>query len=540
MQIFLYLCARIDENIHMKTRFSLFALLVLTCQVLIAQTHIKVKDPNTWTTDELTPYVGQTVIFDVPIIVTSNASSSSYTVSTRRLFTPTNQAIPNSTAIKTVSSMNGKGAMQLSGLSKELRCGDKIYHLTAKVNSPTDLRYISSDPCVNSRAYYDTVNVRRLVNIADCDTCLLVCTSNLENYFIGNNNHDRQRKKVIDALTHIDADLLGFVELECGDAAIKEIVSYLNTNLPHRNYTYVADGTSASGSDTKAAFVYDKKILKTYGELQVIGTGAGKARKAMQVFEQKSNGERFIYSVNHFKAKSGAGTGADADQHDGQGSYNATRCQEAQAVIDLYKRLVPQLDQDNDILIMGDLNAYAKEDPIRKFLDCGMIDLHRAYHADTSYSYQYGGLAGYLDHAICSSSMYKQVRGAIGFHVNSDENDKYTYDKSGDQTMFRYSDHDPVLVGLRLDGSAASYDPHPTTNNLEILRGDANKLIIRDAESTDEKIGYYAIYDMSGRPMVGATKIESNAHVVDLPASGVYILYVYFDGKVYPYKFIVP
>ena len=41
--------------------------------------------------------------------------------------------------------------------------------------------------------------------------------------------------------------------------------------------------------------------------------------------------------------------------------------------------------------------------------------------------------------------------------------------------------------------------------------------------------------------MVGATKIESNAHVVDLPAtSGVYILYVYFDAKVYPYKFIVP
>lgn len=531
MQIFLYLCAQIDENIHMKTRFSLFALLVLTCQVLIAQTHIKVKDPNTWTTDELTPYVGQTVIFDVPIIVTSNASSSSYTVSTRRLFTPTSQAIPNSTAI----SMNGKGAMQLSGLSKELRCGDKIYNLTAKVNSTNRLEYLGG-ACENSRAYYDTVNVRRLVNIADCDTCLLVCTSNLENYFIGNNNHDRQRKKVIDALKHIDADLLGFVELECGDAAIKEIVSYLNTNLPHRNYTYVADGTSASGSDTKAAFVYDKKILKTYGELQVIGTGAGKARKAMQVFEQKSNGERFIYSVNHFKAKSGAGTGADADLHDGQGSYNATRCQEAQAVIDLYKRLVPQLDHDNDILIMGDLNAYAKEDPIRLMLDYGMIDLHRAYHADTSYSYQYGGLAGYLDHAICSSSMYKQVRGAIGFHVNSDENDKYTYDKSGDQTMFRYSDHDPVLVGLRLDGTA-TYDP----KNLDILRGEANQLIIRNAQMAGGQNSYFAIYDMSGRPIVGATKIESNAHVVDLPAtSGVYILYVYFDAKVYPYKFIVP
>lgn len=527
------------KNIHMKTCFSLFALLVLTCQVLLAQTHIKVKDPNTWTTDELAPYVGQTVIFDVPIIVSSNASSP-YTVSTRRLFTPTNQAFPNTTAIKTVTSMNGKGAMQISGLPKELRCGDKIYNLKARVTSTNRLEYLGG-ACENSRAYYDTVNVRRLVNIADCDTCLLVCTSNLENYFMGNNNHTRQRAKVIDALKHIDADLLGFVELECGDAAIKEIVSYLNSNLPHRNYGYVADGTSASGTDTKAAFVYDKKVLKTYGELQIIGTGAGKARKAMQVFEQRSNGERFIYSVNHFKAKSGAGTGADADQHDGQGSYNATRCQEAQAVIDLYKRLVPQLDQDKDILIMGDLNAYAKEDPIRKFLDYGLIDLHRAYHADTSYSYQYGGLAGYLDHAICSPSMYRQVCGAIGFHVNSDENDRYTYDKSSDQTMFRYSDHDPVLVGLRLDGSAATYDPKPEINNLEILRGNATHLVIRDAESTDEQLSYYAIYDISGRPVVSAKKIESSLESVALPdASGVYILYVYHKAKVYPYKFIVP
>ncbi len=524
----------------MKTRFSLLFVLFMAFQTLAAQTHISVKDPNTWTTDELEPYIGQEVIFDVPILVSSNASSYNYTVSTRRLFTPTNQAYPNTTAIKTVSSMNGKGAMQLSGLSKELRCGDKIYNLKVKVNSKTDLRYLDGE-CENSRAYYDTVNVRRLVNIADCDTCLLVCTSNLENYFMSQPNHARQRTKVINALTRIDADLLGFVELECGKTAIEEIVSYLNNRLPHRSYTYVADGTTAGGTDTKAAFVYDKKMLKTYGELQVIGTGAGKARKAMQVFEQKSNGERFIYSVNHFKAKSGAGTGADADQKDGQGSYNATRCQEAQAVIDLYKRLVPQLDQDKDILIMGDLNAYAKEDPIRKFLDYGLIDLHRAYHADTSYSYQYGGLAGYLDHAICSPTMYAQVRGAIGFHVNSDENDKYTYDKSSDQTMFRYSDHDPVLVGLRLDGSAAAYDPHPTTNNLDIIRGNANHLVIRDAESTDEQISYYAIYDVSGRPVVGATKIESSLESVTLPdAAGVYILYVYYKAKVYPYKFIVP
>lgn len=526
----------------MKTRFSLLWLAILACQVLVAQTHIKVKDPETWTTDELAPYVNQEVIFDVPIFVTSNASSYNYTVSTRRLYSPTNQVLPKFLAPQSYNefvSLNTSGALIISGIDGYHRCGEKIYNLRARVNSKTDLTFISGNWHGNTRTYMDTVNVRRLVNIADCDTCLLVCTSNLENYFMGNDNHARQRAKVIDALTHIDADLFGFVEIECGKAAVEEIVSYLNSSLPHRSYSYVADGTTATGTDTKAAFVYDKKILKTYGELQVVGTGVGKARKEMQVFEQKSNGERFIFSVNHFKAKTGGGTGADADQKDGQGSYNAARCEEAQAVIDLYVRISPQL-KEKDILVMGDLNAYAKEDPIRKFLDYGMIDLHRAYHADTSYSYQYGGLAGYLDHAICSPSMYAQVRGAIGFHCNSDENDKYTYDKSSDQTMFRYSDHDPVLVGLRLDNTA-TYDPKPLVNNLDVMRGNANKLIIRDALTAGGQDSYFGIYDISGRPIVSATRIESSAQAVDLPtAPGVYILYVYFETQVYPYKFIVP
>ena len=529
----------------MKTRFSFLWLVILACQVLVAQTHIKVKDPSTWTTDELTPYVNQEVIFDAPIYVTSNASSGSYIVSTRRLFTPTNQVLPKFTNTKATQaynafvSMNAAGAITLTNVSAYHRCGEKIDNLHAKVLSKNELRFISGkwDSEYNTRAYWDTVNVRRLVNIDGCDTCLLVCTANLENYFINDNNHANHRAKVIDALTHIEADLFGFVEIECGDAAVKEIVTYLNNKFsPRRKYAYVADGTSASGTDTKAAFIYDSKLLKPYGELQVIGTGVGKARKEMQVFEQKSNGERFIYSVNHFKAKTSGGTGKDADQKDGQGNYNAARCEEAQAVLDLYVRISPQL-QEKDILIMGDLNSYAKEDPIRKFLDYGLIDLHRAFHADASYSYQYDHLAGYLDHAICSESLRPQVCGAIGFHCNSDEQ---RGKKTADQTMFRYSDHDPVLVGLRLDKSA-TYDPQPLINNLEVLRGNANKLIIRDALTAGGQDSYYGIYDVSGRPIVSATRIESSAEEVELPtAAGVYILYVYFETRVYPYKFIVP
>lgn len=527
----------------MKTRISLLLMAVLFCHVTVAQVHISVPDPETWTTDELTPYIGQTVIFDCPIVVSSNASSTSLTVSPRRLFTPTNQAFPRTDEYRSVASLNGKGAMDLTGVSGYHRCGEKIYNLKAKVNDITRLSYISGEFRGNTRAELEA-------GIPDVgDYRILVCTMNLEYYLtIPVNNgmgpssvsaHEKQRTKVIKALTRINADLYGFIEIATGNEAAAEIATYLNQNLPDRNYTYVSDNSKANGSDIKAAFVYDRNKLKIYGDLQEIGSTGVKGRKKMQCFEERATGERFWFSVNHYKAKSGSGSGMDADQHDGQGQFNATRTEESQAVVDLYRqRLAPQ-SKEKDILIMGDLNAYAREDPIKLFLDNSMIDLHRAFHADSSYSYQFGGLAGYLDHAICNTTLFPQVTGAAGFHINSDENDRYTYDKSNDLTMFRCSDHDPVLVGLKLNNEAV-YDPKPVVNTMDILSGNARKLIISDARTAGGANSYYAIFDISGRPVSWQTLIEQNDQEVDLPsAPGVYVLYVYFDGTVYRYKFIV-
>jgi predicted extracellular nuclease len=176
------------------------------------------------------------------------------------------------------------------------------------------------------------------------------------------------------------------------------------------------------------------------------------SRKMIQGFILIENDERFIFSINHFKAKSGTGTGKNADQGDGQGIFNYNRTLEA---ISLLQNMASYQSfyEDKDVLIMGDLNAYAFEDPIRTLTDANMYDLHRYFHADSSYSYVYGEQAGYLDHAIANDALIKQVTGMNAWHVNSDESDYYTYDKSNDQTVFRYSDHDPVLVGLRLDST---------------------------------------------------------------------------------------
>jgi predicted extracellular nuclease len=72
----------------------------------------------------------------------------------------------------------------------------------------------------------------------------------------------------------------------------------------------------------------------------------------------------------------------------------------------------------------------------------------------------YDGQWGYLDHALASDSLVDQVTGVTTWHINADEPPVLDYNtnfKSDDQieelfapTPYRSSDHDPVLVGLRL------------------------------------------------------------------------------------------
>ena len=365
------------------------------------------------------------------------------------------------------------------------------------------------------------------------DYRLLVCGFNLENYFVahlgkdylGANSdaaHQAQRAKISAALKQINADIFGFCELEEGDAAIQEIADDLNKNLPERNYQFFRD--VSSGSNQKSDFVYDANKVEPIGLPVEINTELAN-RKKMVCFREKATGERFIYSINHFKAMT-------------SGDSETRRVNEARAVVNYYNSYRANTNiRDKDILVMGDLNSHAKTSPVLFFTENGMIDLHRAFHADSSYSYMFGSKSSYIDHALCISSLYSQVTGMAGYHINSDESDDYTYDKSSDRTMFRCSDHDPVLVGLKLD-STLVFDPTPQLNSADIYTGEAGQLIIQNAHSESSK-SYYAIYSVNG-VLLERKEITSVFYEVELPAApGVYIVYVYFNGQTYQRRMIV-
>ena len=509
----------------MKKRFSAYLMLFLALS-LAAEVHVTVGTPDTWSVQSLAPHVGDTVAFDVPMVVCNNYGQ--LVMAPWRMFEPLCQGIGGSPGYVEAVRINNYASFALSGVNGYHRCGEKIHGLRAVVHSASDLSFVSGEWRGNTREDLE----RSLPELGDYR--LLVCAFNLENYFVVNMGslgarneaqHLAQREKVSKALAQINADIFGLVELEQGDEAIKEIVADLNTNLPGRRYVYFPE-SSAAAAFQKSDYVYDSLKVEPIGVPSVINTEVSN-RKRMVCFREKATGEKFIFSINHFKAMTGGATATDP-----------RRVNEARAVYDFYNSYRRDVSiHENDMLVMGDLNTYAFTSPIQVFTDNGFIDLHRAFHADSSYSYMYGGKASYIDHALCSETLYRQITGMSAYHINSDESDYYTYDKSSDRTMFRCSDHDPVLVGLKLD-SAKMTDPSPQINSMEILIGQANTMVIQDAHQEDRK-SYYAIYTLGGL-LLERQEIKSAYHEVPLPqAAGVYVVYIYAAGQVYQRKIII-
>jgi hypothetical protein len=141
---------------------------------------VTISNPDTWTYSELQKYIGKTITFTTPFYVCNNYSSS-LTISPRRIYQATNQALPLSAEYNSILSLNAQGTVSLSGVSGYHRLGERLHNLKVKVNSATNLSLVSCDWRDNTRAEleqgYDSIAVNMLG-----EASLIVCCMNLEYY----------------------------------------------------------------------------------------------------------------------------------------------------------------------------------------------------------------------------------------------------------------------------------------------------------------------------------------------------------------------
>ncbi|WP_104166028.1 ExeM/NucH family extracellular endonuclease [Cryobacterium sp. N22] len=291
-------------------------------------------------------------------------------------------------------------------------------------------------------------------------------------------NFLRQQAKIVAAINALDAQVISLEEIENSavfgvdrDTALATLVAALNADLGQDAWAFVPSPAALPANEDviRTAFIYQKKTVETVGGSTIL-TGSAAFSNARQPLAQAfqlvgDTGSRFLTIVNHFKSK-GSGTGVDADMGDGQGASNASRVNQATALVAFADTMSAQSGIDR-VFLTGDFNAYDQEDPIKVITDAGYLNQEAK---SGEYTYAFGGSVGSLDHVFASPEADAVVTDVDVWNINSVESVALEYSRYNANVTdfyvadaYRSSDHDPAILGLNLATPTTEPTPVPTT-----------------------------------------------------------------------------
>jgi predicted extracellular nuclease len=293
--------------------------------------------------------------------------------------------------------------------------------------------------------------------------------------------YDRQLAKLIAGIIALDADIVGIQEIENdiletdgsrAHDAILTLVEELNAAEGPGTWSWIGQLDHYNNYPVRNEIIYRTATVRPAGPPQTIAdpafdmtqplpppqgiepVGRPPVAQTFQRVTDQGSRQPFTVVVNHFKSKSSSCASiGDPDTGDGQGHCNLTRVAQAEVLLDF----IEVLEEDSSgVLVIGDFNSYAMEDPIDTLVAGGLTDLAARFD-DEAYTLVFDGQLGTLDYALVTRSLLNQVAGLTIFHINVDEPDLLDYDMSFklpaqdalyEPLPYRVSDHDPIIVGL--------------------------------------------------------------------------------------------
>ncbi|MBV2128666.1 ExeM/NucH family extracellular endonuclease [Arsukibacterium indicum] len=477
---------------------------------------LPVPDMANWEAHE-----GMLVSFAQPLTVNDTFTLGRFgelTLASGRRYTPTQVVAPGAEAIALAEAqqlnriiLDDNSTVQnpalvpypVPGLSaaNPVRGGDSVVGLTGTLHYSFNEYRIMPNAPVTILAD----NPRSLSPALQADGNVKVASFNVLNYFNGNGlgggfptsrgadsalEFERQRAKILAAMAGLDATVIGLMELEndgfASTSAIADLVVGLREATGQMDWQFVQPEVSPIGTDeisvgllyradllvpAEATRILDSANSALDGSGQPLFDDSRNRPMLAQRFRLLENNAEFAVMVNHLKSK-GSGCGsADGDTGDGQGNCNLSRTRAAEAI----GIFAEQHFADIPALVIGDLNAYAKEDPITTLAAAGYYNVFEVLGKTDSYGYVFQGLVGSLDHALLNQHALDVLADAAKWNINADEPIALDYNTEfkTEQQLFDYyapdayrsSDHDPVIVALQL---APVYPPLDI--NLELIR----------------------------------------------------------------------
>jgi hypothetical protein len=263
----------------------------------------------------------------------------------------------------------------------------------------------------------------------------------------------RQLAKHAATLQALDPDVVALMELENDgfgpESSLAALVAALNRG--GGDWRHVDAGQGPGDDEIRVGLLYRAGRVAPVGRPATLvgGPFGTRSRAPLAQAFRAGDGPVFVVVANHFKSKGcGDAEGPDRDQRDGQACWNALRTDSARR-LDAWLRTDPTGTGSELTVLLGDLNAYAQEDPVRALANAGWVDAFAARGVRAPYSYVYRGESGRLDHALLSPALARRLAGAAEWHSNADEPESAGY-RDGGPGPWRSSDHDPLLLGFAL------------------------------------------------------------------------------------------
>ena len=474
-----------------------------------------------------------------------------------------------------------------------IRSGDEVRNLFGVVNftfSEYEVIPINTLDPLDPDGAVDVVRTRPRPSVPTVGGTLKVASFNVLNYFTtidtggaqcgppGNQQgcrgadtqaeFDLQAAKIVNAIIDIDADVVGLIEIENnGGAAVADLVRRLNNAAAAaRTYDYI--DTGFIGTDAIAvALIYDVATVAPQGALARLDSTVSPAfidnrnRVSLaQTFVESGTGANLTVVVNHLKSKGSpcdsisnpgdpafgvAPYSTDPDDPNLQGNCNLTRTAAAQ-VLGQWLANAPTGVSSLNLLIIGDINAYANEDPIRvleaqDYIDLVERDAGGNGFAQGAHTFVFDGEHGSLDYAMANPCLADRVRGAEAWHINADEPFAIDYQNfnppgQAQPDEFKSSDHDPILVGLDLRaGCVDDIDGDGIPNDVDACEGDNSSgdldqdgvcddtdpdidgdNVINEEDPNPERFGPYAL-KFGEQELFGQFKFRGQRYFVSIP-----------------------
>ncbi len=278
-----------------------------------------------------------------------------------------------------------------------------------------------------------------------------------------------QRERIGAAIQVLNPHVIAVMELENdgfdADSATQDFIQLANNDTDsHWAATRPAGDNTGTDQITVGMF-YRSDRLAAIGPAQTLtGPEFERSRQPQaQLFQQLPDGGKILIVINHLKSKGSCpDSGENADQKDGQGCWNPMRKASAEKMTAWAKDLATSSGTDN-ILILGDMNAYRNEGPIEAIRKAGFTELVEEKprkqqpgneKQERHHSFVYHGQRGTLDYAFSSPNLLGKVQQAFIWNVNS--NLPANMEEELPERWLRFSDHDPVVVDLSLRQSKTS------------------------------------------------------------------------------------